>query len=212
MHSLRGVPQSETEFQSPASGIQTPGPGLKIEPRWTISNILSISRIVLLVPFIALIFKGGSGPRITVLVLMLAAAATDFFDGLIARALNQETDFGRLLDPVADKICAVTAVVVLVFVGDIPLWYAVLVALRDILILIGSSLIISRRKVVVQSVWTGKFTIAFVAAYIIFAAMRIDALGFVKTFFLYLSTLFLFVSLAVYIGVYQKHMGKNGIA
>jgi CDP-diacylglycerol--glycerol-3-phosphate 3-phosphatidyltransferase len=143
---------------------------------------------------------------------MLAAAATDFFDGLIARALNQVTDFGKLLDPIADKICAVTAVAVLVLVGDIPLWYAGLVVLRDILIVIGSSLIISRRKVVVQSVWTGKLTIAFVAGYIILAAMRIDALVYVKTFFLYLSTLFLFVSLAVYIGVYQKHMAKNGIA
>ncbi|MGO9480369.1 MAG: CDP-alcohol phosphatidyltransferase family protein [Candidatus Kryptoniota bacterium] len=219
MHSPRGVPQSGTELQTPASGTQTAEAGLKskmpftrVEPRWTISNILSISRVILLIPFVLLILEDGSGSRIAILILMFAAAATDFFDGLIARALNQVTDFGRLLDPAADKICAVTAVVALVLVGEVPLWYAALVALRDILIVIGSALIMSRRKVVVQSVWTGKFTIAFVASYIILAAVRVDALVHVKTFFLYLSTVFLLISFAVYIKVYQKHMAQSGLA
>ncbi len=179
---------------------------MRVEPRWTISNLLSLSRVVLAVPVVLLILKADSNFRLAVLILMMVGAATDFFDGLIARALNQVTDFGKLLDPVADKICVIASVVALVLVGDVPLWYAVFVALRDIFIVVGSSLILSRRNVVVQSVWTGKFTVAFVAAYIILATARIDALVLVKSFFLYLSTLSLFVSLAVYISVYRKHM------
>ncbi len=185
---------------------------LKVEKRWTISNILSLSRIVLLVPVVVLILKQESAYRVTVLILMLIAAMTDFFDGLLARALNQVTDFGRLLDPVADKICVIGVAAALVLARDIPLWYAALVALRDVLIVIGSSLIITKRKVVVQSVWAGKFTVNFIAAYLIIATLKMDSLYLVKNFFLYLSTISLFVSLAVYVRVYQKHMVKNGIA
>lgn len=140
---------------------------------------------------------------------MFVAVSTDFLDGLLARVLDQVTDFGKLLDPAADKICIVTVSAALMLAGDVPLWYMILVALRDVIIVIGSSLIITRRKVVLQSVWAGKWTVTFIAAYLILATMRIDALVSVKTFFLYLSTLSLFVSLAVYTRVYQKQMAKD---
>ncbi len=183
---------------------------LKVEKKWTVSNILSLSRIFFLVPIVILILKPGNEYRLTVLVLMLVAASTDFLDGLLARVLNQVTDFGRLLDPVTDKICLISISAALVIVKDVPLWYAALVALRDILIVVGSSFIISRRKVVVQSVWAGKWTVTFIAAYLILATMRIDALAEIKMFFLYLSTLSLFGSLAVYTWIYRKYMAANG--
>ncbi len=185
---------------------------LRIEKHWTISNVLSISRVVLLVPIVMLILRQGDEHRVTVLILMLAAAATDFLDGFLARAMHEITDFGRLLDPVADKICVVVAVVALVLAGDVPLWYAILIAIRDCLILVGGSLILAKRKIVVQSVWTGKFTVNFIAMYIILATLRMDALSGVKDFFLYLSTVFLFISLSVYFMIYRKHMVGNGIA
>jgi CDP-diacylglycerol--glycerol-3-phosphate 3-phosphatidyltransferase len=178
----------------------------KVKPRLTISNVLSLSRVLLLFPIISLIFKTGTGSRLPVLSLMLIAAATDFLDGALARALKQVTDFGKLLDPVADKICIVGAVISLVIVGDVPLWYAIIVVFRDLLIVIGSLLIISRRRIVVQSMWAGKFTVTFVAAYLILATMRIESLILIKTFMLYLSTLSIFLSLAVYYGVFQREM------
>lgn len=185
---------------------------LEVEKRWTISNILSVSRIFLVVPIVVLILKQDSGYRITVLILMLVGALTDFLDGFMARAMNQVTNFGKLLDPIADKIGIIAIAVALVLAGDVPLWFAGLVALRDVLIVVGSSLIVTRRKVVVQSVWAGKFTVNFIAAYFILATMRIESLSVVKNLFLYLSTIFLFISLAVYIRIYQKHMVKDGIA
>ncbi|MCL4512037.1 MAG: CDP-alcohol phosphatidyltransferase family protein [Bacteroidetes bacterium] len=191
---------------------------IKIEKRWTASNILSVSRIFLLIPIVILILKPGNQYRLTVLALMILGSATDFLDGMLARALNQVTDFGKLLDPLSDKICIVTASIALVIAGDVPVWYAVIVAARDLIILAGSAVIITQRKVVVQSVWTGKWTVAFIAAYLILATLRIDSLALAKNFFLYLSALFVFISLAVYTRVYQKHMSKgsfgekNGIA
>ena len=142
---------------------------------------------------------------------MLAGALTDFLDGFVARALNQVTDLGKLLDPVADKVGIIAIAAALVLAGDIPLWYAVLVALRDALILIGGSMIMKKRKVVVQSVWTGKFTVNFVAAYFILATMRMDVLSPAKDFFLYLSTAFLFISVAVYFRIYRKHIAEDRI-
>jgi CDP-diacylglycerol--glycerol-3-phosphate 3-phosphatidyltransferase len=183
---------------------------LKVEKKWNISNVLSLSRIVLLVPTVILILKPGNEYRPAVLVLMVVAASTDFFDGLLARALNQVTDFGRLLDPVADKICLIALSAALVITGDVPLWYAALVALRDILIVVGSSLIITRRKIVVQSVWAGKWTVGFIAAYLLLATARVDSLKTAETVFLYLSTLSLFLSLGVYMMIYRKRMAANG--
>lgn len=204
-HSEGGLQRCEPEDSPPI-------PGVKVERKWTISNVLSVSRIFLLVPVVALILKHESGYRVIVLILMLAAAMTDFFDGLLARALNQVTDFGKLLDPVADKICVITVAAALVLAGDIPLWYAALVALRDVLIIVGSFLIMTKRKVVVQSVWAGKFTVNFIAAYLILATMRVDFLSQVKNVFLYLSTISLFVSFVIYARVYRKQMVNNGIA
>jgi len=197
-----GLQTQELEGRAPVSSIN-------VEKRWTISNVLSVSRILLLVPIVMLILKQQSGYRVTVLILMLVAAMTDFLDGLFARVLNQVTDFGRLLDPAADKICVITVAAALVLAGDVPLWYAALVALRDVLIVVGSALIITKRKVVVQSVWAGKFTVSFIAAYLILATMKMNFLSQVKDFFLYLSTISLFVSFAVYIRIYQKHMVNN---
>ena len=183
---------------------------MKVEKRWTVSNILSLSRVVLLVPIVVLILRPGTEYRITVLVLMLLAASTDFFDGLLARALNQVTDFGRLLDPAADKICIVITSAALVIAGDMPLWFAGLIVFRDIVIVIGSALIMSRRRVVVQSVWVGKWTVTLIAGYLILATLRISSLIMLKDVFLYLGTLFILMSLAVYTKVYQRYMTGNG--
>lgn len=185
---------------------------LRVEKRWTVSNLLSLSRIVLLVPVVVLIMMPGNEHRLAVLALMLAAAATDFFDGLLARMLNQVTDFGRLLDPAADKICIIVASVALVIAGDVPLWFVVVVALRDVAIVIGSSLIMTRRKVVVQSVWAGKITTTLLASYIILATIRVESLGEVKSVFLYLSVIFVCFSFGVYLRIYQKLMAQDGIA
>jgi len=211
MSSFHPAPQPEIGTGTSKSEDRSSVSKLDVERRWTISNILSVSRILLTAPIVVLILDQKGAYRATILILMLVAVATDFFDGLLARALKQVTDFGKLLDPVADKICIITAAAALVLAGDIPLWYAGLVAFRDALIVVGSSLIISRRKVVVQSVWAGKLTVSFIAAYLILAVMNMDSLSVVKYFFLYLSTVALLISLAVYVRVYQKYMGKNGV-
>ena len=105
----------------------------------TVPNLLTIFRIALTAPFLILISSGRFGAALGVFFL---ASLTDFFDGYAARKLNQQSDIGRLLDPLADKLLTTAGFVVLAIPRNgfptIPIWVAAIVIGRDIMILIGS--------------------------------------------------------------------------
>ena len=75
------------------------------------------------------------------LLVFAIGGFTDFFDGLIARRMNQQTALGAYLDPVADKLLVMTSFVTLGLIGGLPLWLTVLVVARDVLIVVGYGLI-----------------------------------------------------------------------
>ncbi|MDZ7343676.1 MAG: CDP-alcohol phosphatidyltransferase family protein, partial [candidate division KSB1 bacterium] len=75
-------------------------------PRWwTVSNLLSFSRIILLIPILLFLRENTPAGNYKAVGVMLLAAATDWFDGYFARRFHQKTDVGRVIDPVSDKIC-----------------------------------------------------------------------------------------------------------
>jgi CDP-diacylglycerol--glycerol-3-phosphate 3-phosphatidyltransferase len=105
---------------------------------WTIPNLLSIIR-VLAAPCVAMafvLFERPEADQIAVLIF-IGAAATDYLDGLLARILGQESAFGRMLDPVADKAMVIIALAVIVALYRLE-WHimvpAVLIILREVLI------------------------------------------------------------------------------
>lgn len=111
----------------------------------TIPNLLTLLRLVLIVPFAQLAWQGTDHPA---LWIFLFSGFTDIFDGAIARHFNQTSKWGRLIDPLADKLLTGTAYVVLATRGvapTIPLWVMWAVVLRDLLILGGSALVYSLR-------------------------------------------------------------------
>jgi CDP-diacylglycerol---glycerol-3-phosphate 3-phosphatidyltransferase len=101
-------------------------------------NKLTMARIILAVPFIYFlgISDGDSGfvYRMIALGLFMVASITDFLDGYIARKNNMITDFGKLMDPLADKILVISALVVFVEVGFLPSWISIVVLAREFLI------------------------------------------------------------------------------
>ena len=113
---------------------------------WTLPNILTITRIAL-APVIALLpFIDGYWPKVIAFVAFLAAAGSDIADGAIARRRQQITDLGILLDPIADKLLLFATIVPIYFVtrhptilygipwwGSLPLWVAVLLVGREVL-------------------------------------------------------------------------------
>jgi CDP-diacylglycerol--glycerol-3-phosphate 3-phosphatidyltransferase len=116
---------------------------------WTLPNILTIARICL-APVIALLpFIEGSAPKILAFMVFLVAAVSDIVDGWYARSRNLVTDIGKLLDPVADKLMLVATLVPIYWItrhptlladyripwwGSLPLWVAVLLVGRELLI------------------------------------------------------------------------------
>lgn len=103
----------------------------------TISNLLSVSRVLLLPPAVWLTLHYLANPvadrLVWLLGLALLATLTDFLDGVLARRLHQETIVGRYLDPVCDKIVILGAFTLLVLYFGFPLWVYGLYILREII-------------------------------------------------------------------------------
>ena len=149
-----------------------------------ISNLLSISRVFLLIPTYFLLKQQTPAGNYWAIGVILLAAATDFWDGRLARRFHQESDVGRVIDPLADKICVATTAILLVGLRDLPVWYVVLLIVRDLVILLGGLFLAFKTKIVVESNVVGKLTVGALAVVIITYIVNIDA---VEKLFLWLS-------------------------
>ena len=97
------------------------------------------------------------------LVVFAIGGLTDFFDGLTARWLNQQTALGAYLDPVADKLLVISSFIMLGLIDGIPMWLTVVVVVRDVLIVVGYGAIyvLVDEKMAVQPSWIGKWSTTF---------------------------------------------------
>ena len=131
---------------------------------WTIPNILTMIRLFLIPVFVVVFFSTPHDRnKIAALVIFAAASITDMFDGMLARKLNQITDFGKLFDPLADKVMVVTAMVCQALIGVFP-WVAIaIVAAKELLMMLGGLFMLSR-NVVVYSNYVGKTAQVFFIA------------------------------------------------
>jgi len=99
-----------------------------------IANRLTLLRIVLTFVFMFFLFYQGLWAKILSLLIFIFAALSDFFDGRIAQKKNMVTDFGRLMDPIADKILVLAAFAAFVQLQLIDAWMFVIIISREILI------------------------------------------------------------------------------
>ena len=130
---------------------------------WNISNLLSLFRLILAVPIsIALILEH----QVIAFFLGILAFVSDYLDGYFARKLNQETEIGKIIDPLADKIVVISVVLVLFLQEKFPLWVGLAIILRDILILFGGILLKKKIGYVLPSNFAGKLTVTVIAVYI----------------------------------------------
>jgi len=166
---------------------------------WTISTVLSFSRIVLLAPFTYFLFADFSNSRLWAAGVAVLGVVTDLLDGFLARKLHQVTDFGKIIDPVADKIVVVVGAVMLVWVGDIPLWYVAAIVGRDVLILLGGMYIKAKKNIISQSNWPGKITVLLIALVLVLSTLRIETLEAFRSAVLWASVLMMAVSLINYV-------------
>lgn len=97
-----------------------------------IANVLTAVRLAAVVPFTVLLATAGHHPSWPAAVVFAAASFTDFLDGYLARHTDRPSRFGRIADPLADRLLINMALVLLWYQGRLPWWLAVPVLLRDI--------------------------------------------------------------------------------
>lgn len=127
--------------------------------RLNVPNAITVLRILLVPPFVILLLRGRDAMALGVFAM---AAVSDFVDGFLARRFGQQTDFGRFLDPLADKLLAVTAFILLAVRETLPDWLAVIVISRECVILAGMLLLnMLGVRVEVAASRVGKWNTAF---------------------------------------------------
>ena len=119
---------------------------------WTIPNVLTMIRLLLVPVFVVLFLKGH---KMASLGVFIAASLTDMLDGYLARKLNQITDFGKLFDPLADKLMVLSAMVCHGIAGVFPWSAIIIVACKELFMVIGGLLML-KNDVVVYSNYVGK--------------------------------------------------------
>lgn len=168
-----------------------------------ISNSLSFLRLVLAVPVCWLLQHDYN---VWFFVIVLFAMLTDFLDGFIARKRDEITEFGKIIDPVADKVIIGAVAVVMLFKGLIPLWFLLAVLSRDVLILIGGLYLSKKLGYIIYSDLIGKLSVTILALVMICIIFRID---FFIDYGLYIAIIALLVSFVNY-AVRMIKMLKDG--
>ncbi len=123
-------------------------------------NLLTMARIVLIVPVVWLMLERAPLPAFLASVLFGVASATDWLDGYLARKRGMVSVLGKLLDPLADKLIVMSTLVVAVGLGWVPAWLVVLILARELAIS-GLRSIAGQEGLMVEVVRAGKWKTAF---------------------------------------------------
>ena len=136
----------------------------------TIPNAISFIRILLITPFVAFFVTGN---YIAAAVTVGISGLSDCFDGMIARRFHQESEMGKILDPLADKLTLIASGICLIMIEPFVLPLMILLIIKDVLMIVGGSIVINKGIVPPKSAWYGK--VSTILFYISMAAVVIMA-------------------------------------
>jgi CDP-diacylglycerol--glycerol-3-phosphate 3-phosphatidyltransferase len=175
----------------------------KQEKVWTYSNLLSLSRL-----FIGMFLYYGISRRHLPFSFFLAILAvfTDFADGYLARKRNEISELGKILDPLGDKVTVALSAVALHYAYGLPLWIVLLIIGRDILILIGSVILIEKLQNVTASEMPGKIAVTIIAGLLLAYLLEWQL---AKPILLYLTVLAVLISFFFYLLRFFKMIFKK---
>ena len=163
-------------------------------------NKLTIFRVILIIPFVVIMltdFSGNAGKWIA-LAIFIIASLTDLLDGKIARKFNLVTNFGKFMDPLADKLLVSAAMICLVEMGKIPAWIVITIISREFIIS-GFRLIASDNGVVIAASYWGKFKTVFQMIMIILMIADIEAIYVLTIIIMWVALILTVISLIDYL-------------
>ena len=115
-------------------------------------NKLTTLRMILVPVFIVLYLLGQNIPA---LIVFIIASFTDYLDGHLARKNNLVTDYGKIMDPLADKLLVTSALVCMVQTGLVPAWMVIIILAREFAIT-GLRSVVASKGIVIAAAWSGK--------------------------------------------------------
>ena len=165
---------------------------------WTLSNGMSLFRVVLIVPVAFFIIRRQGNDNIWAFMLVVAAGFTDLFDGMLARALDEVTEFGKVVDPLADKLCVAVIGVILTVQGRLPLWFIGFALVRDVVVFTGGLYVKKKKGIILVSNLAGKWATVFIAFLVGGIVLDMVQLALAVNILLALSMIMLVISSAMY--------------
>ena len=148
-------------------------------------NKLTVARMIM-VPFLVVFLLtgwGGEANRYIALVIFAAASITDWFDGYLARKNNLVTNFGKFMDPLADKLLVCSAMICMIELGRLPAWFVIIIIGREF----------AENGIVIAANYWGKFKTASQMVMIILLILHFDNIA----AFVILEQIFIWISLAL---------------
>ena len=189
--------------------------------KMNLPNKLTVFRVILIIPFLIFLLGGYhqwawfrtvfgwcmAYADYIALVIFIIASLTDLADGKIARKYNLVTNFGKFMDPLADKLLVCSALICLVELSKIPAWIVILIIAREFIIS-GFRLVASDNGVVIAASYWGKFKTTFQIVMICLMIADLEPLYFVTRIVMWIALALTVISLVDYL-VKNKDVMKD---
>lgn len=176
-------------------------------------NKLTVLRVIM-VPFFVFFMLtdvGGAANKWIALVLFIVASLTDMLDGKIARKYNLVTNFGKFMDPLADKLLVCSAMICMIPLGKLQAWFVIVIIAREFIIS-GFRLVASDNGIVIAASYWGKFKTVSQMALIIVLIMDLGGVwNVVGTVLTWVALLLTVVSLIDYIAKNKQVLTQGGM-
>ena len=167
----------------------------------SLPNKLTILRVIMIPFFVAfLMLENGANTtyRYIAAALFIIASLTDLLDGKIARKYNLVTNFGKFMDPLADKLLVCSALICMIELGQLPAWMVIIIISREFIIS-GFRLVASDNGVVIAASYWGKFKTTFQMIGVVLLILNIPALSMVTDIVIWIAVALTVISLVDYI-------------
>lgn len=163
-------------------------------------NKLTLFRVILIPFFVVfmLVNVTGNADKWIALIIFIIASLTDLLDGKIARKYNLITDFGKFMDPLADKLLVCSALICLVSLNKIPAWIVIIIIAREFIISGFRLIAADNGRVIAASYW-GKFKTTFQMIMVILMIADISQLFILTQIIMYVALILTVVSLVDYL-------------
>lgn len=185
-------------------------------------NKLTVFRVILIVPFVLFLLGGytqwgwftsilGGILEYTdyiALAIFIVASLTDLLDGKIARKYNLVTNFGKFMDPLADKLLVCAALICLIELQRIPAWIVIIIISREFIIS-GFRLVAADNRIVIAASYWGKFKTTFQMVMVCLMIANIEALAVLTQIIMWIAVILTVISLIDYLAK-NKSVLLNG--